>query len=79
MRGKQRNIWKVIQAGNYAGAGNLFLMLDFRWVQGKIMRGRYLTFKGAGKPPAVNFYVGSVNAGKDPRTVVVTRNLWLNL
>jgi hypothetical protein len=55
-------------AGNYAGAGNPPLMLDFRWVRGNITRGRCLAFIGAGKVPAVNFSTGSVNAGKDPRT-----------
>jgi hypothetical protein len=68
MRGKHILMWKVIQAGNYAGTGNLFIMLDFRWVRGKITRGRYLTFKGAGKVPAMKFYAGKVNAGNHPRT-----------
>jgi hypothetical protein len=57
-----------IQAGKYAGAGNLAFMLDFRWVQGKITRGRLLTFNGAGKGLAGNFYAGKGIAGNHPRT-----------
>jgi hypothetical protein len=43
-------------------------MLDFRWVRGKITRGRYLAFKGAGKVPAGKDYAVKVNAGNHPRT-----------
>jgi hypothetical protein len=44
------------------------LYAGFIWVQGKITRGRLLTFNGAGKGLAGNFYVGKVNMGKHPRT-----------
>jgi len=54
--------------GKYAGVGNLAFMLDFRWVRGKITWGRLLTFNGAGKGLAGNFYTGKVNAGDNPRT-----------
>ncbi len=50
-------------AGNYAGAGNLALMLDFRWVRGKNTAGTI-----AWKAPAGKFYTGKVNAGNHPRT-----------
>jgi hypothetical protein len=34
MRGKQSFVWALTLCGDYAGTGNLALMLDFRWVRG---------------------------------------------
>ena len=45
-------------------------MLDFRWVRGKIMRGRLLNFHGAGKGLAVKGSAGNKLAGNYPRTVL---------
>ncbi len=36
---------------------------------GKDHAGRLLTFNGAGKGLAGNFYAGKVNAGNNPRTI----------